>query len=59
MDFDFKNNTVESIDESYLAIIGDCSDPARTYKGEELQKAGTKIIFDHHRNDAAIESNIF
>ena len=55
---DFKD-TVESIDESYLGILGDCSDPKRTYKGEELKKAKNRIIFDHHQNKPSIESNIF
>ncbi len=57
--FDFSKYQVESIDESWLGIIGDCSDPARTYAGDEFLKAGTKIIFDHHRNDAATKSEVF
>lgn len=59
LDFNSFKDTTEFIDESYLAILGDCSDPDRTYKGSEFKKAKNKIIFDHHKNDASIESNVF
>ena len=59
LDFNSFKDVVKSIDKSYLAILGDCSNPDITYKGNEFKKAKHKIIFDHHQNQSPIESNIF
>ncbi len=58
LDFDH-SVIVESIDDSYLTIVGDTSVSSRTYKVEEYLKGHTKICFDHHRNDLDIEADIF
>ncbi len=40
----------DSIDETYLTIIGDTSAINRIDKKEEFQKGYFKICFDHHKN---------
>lgn len=58
MNVDF-SNVISSIDESWLAIVGDVSGKERIYNGEEYLKAKNRICFDHHRNTIDHEANIF
>ena len=55
---DFKD-VIETIDESWLAIIGDNTVKDRIYKSEEYIKAGIKVCFDHHTNDINFEHDIY
>ncbi|MCK5806817.1 MAG: DHH family phosphoesterase [Mycoplasmataceae bacterium] len=44
------DDTIESIDSSWTAVIGDTSVAKRIFAYDEYEKAGKKICFDHHRN---------
>ena len=44
------NDTIDKVDESWTAIIGDNAVEDRIYGSEEFLKAGFKICFDHHTN---------
>ena len=58
MDFD-ESMFKDSIDDSYLGIIGDVSVEARVIKSEELKKANEIICFDHHQNESDLDCSIF
>ena len=53
------SDSIESIDKTWTAIIGDTSVLERIYKFEEFLKAGKKICFDHHPNDINFNVDIF
>ena len=54
-----KNMFVESIDDTYLGIIGDVSQKHRIIKYEELSKAHSIVCFDHHQNETDLDTEIF
>ncbi|MCK5866911.1 MAG: bifunctional oligoribonuclease/PAP phosphatase NrnA [Mycoplasmataceae bacterium] len=43
-------DTIETIDDSWTAIIGDTSVSTRVFAYDQYEKAGKKICFDHHMN---------
>ena len=52
-------DVIESVDESYLAIVGDTSVASRVYVYDQYDKAGKKVCFDHHTNDLNFEVDLF
>lgn len=48
-----------SIDNSYLAIIGDTAAEKQVFNYPELIKATKIICFDHHQNDINIKHDLF
>lgn len=53
------SDVIESVDNSYTAIIGDNAVEARIFGSEEYKKAGNKICFDHHRNEIDFEYDLY
>lgn len=54
-----KSMFTNSIDESYLSIMGDAALKSRILKYDEFHKGKEKIVFDHHINSSNVEPAIF
>ena len=52
-------DTITEVDETWLSIVGDVSNQARIFGGDQYVKAGKKICFDHHTNPIDMEVDIF
>lgn len=53
------DDAIETIDETWTAIVGDVAIKDRIYKYDEFYKAGKKIVFDHHTNEKDIECDVY
>ncbi len=58
IDFD-KSMFIDSIDESWVVVIGDTSVFDRIDRNEEFEKGHFKICFDHHKNDAEYKFDLY
>lgn len=59
LDFNDFKDTVDTLDDSYLTIVGDVSGKDRIYKYEEFAKGKEKIVFDHHKNGPTAEYDLY